>query len=101
MIVSQTAIHPLPGASWDDIQKSLKNTAELATKHGGENVTVLAAVIGGENTNTIQFVVTAEDWTKFGKIQQSFMCDEKVQAQLLEAGQLPTWQTYVSQTIDL
>jgi multidrug efflux pump subunit AcrB len=101
MIVSQTAIHPLPGTSWDDLQKSLKKTAELATKHGAENVTVLAAVIGGENTNTIQFVVTAQDWSTFGKVQQSFMADEKVQAQLLEAGQLATWQTYVSQTIDL
>ena len=44
MRVSQVAIQPLPGTSWDDTQKALKKCTELLTKHGAENVTVLAAV---------------------------------------------------------
>ena len=42
---------------------------------------------------------TAEDWTQFGQIQQAIMDDPEMQAAMLEAGQLATWQTYVSQTI--
>ena len=101
MIVSQVAIQPLPGTSWDDTQKALKKCSELLTKHGAENVTVLAAVVGGENTNTIQLASTAEDWGKFGQIMKAFMGDEEVQALMLETGKIATWQTYVSQTIDL
>ena len=101
MIVSQVAIHPLPGTSWDDLQKALKKSTELLTKHGAENVTVLAAVVGGENTNTIQLASTAEDWGKFGQIMEAFMADDEVQTLMLETGQIATWQTYVSQTIEV
>ena len=98
-IVSLVAIHPNQGAAWDDVQKQLKKTCDLVRKHGGENVTVLATMIGGEATNTICLLSSAEDWGKFGQVQQSLMGDPEMQAAMLEAGQLATWETYVSQTI--
>jgi hypothetical protein len=98
-IVSLVTIHPNPGVKWDDLQKQLKKGCELARKHGSENVTVLATTIGGEATNTIGLLFTAEDWTKFGQIQQAMMDDPEMQEAMLEASQLATWQTYVSQTI--
>jgi len=98
-IVSLVTIHPNQGVKWDDLQKQLKKGYDLARKHGAENVTVLATTIGGEATNTIGLLSTAEDWTKFGQIQQAMMGDPEMQEAMLEAGQLATWQTYVSQTI--
>jgi hypothetical protein len=98
-IVSLVTIHPNLGVKWGDLQKQLKKGCDLARKHGAENVTVLATTIGGEATNTIGLLSTAEDWTKFGQIQQAMMGDPEMQEAMLEAGQLATWQTYVSQTI--
>lgn len=98
-IVSLITIHPNPGVKWDDVQKQLKKGCDLARKHGAENVTVLATTIGGSATNTISILSTSEDWTKFGQIQQATMGDPEMQAAMLEAGQIATWQTYVSQTI--
>jgi sugar phosphate isomerase/epimerase len=98
-IVSFVAIHPNPGVQWDEVQKQLKKTCDLARKHGAENVTVLATMVGGPATNTIGLLATAEDWARYGQIQQAMMGDAEVQAAMLEAGQLGTWETYVSQTI--
>jgi hypothetical protein len=42
---------------------------------------------------------SAEDWTKFGQIQQALMYDPEMQAAMAEGGQIATWETYVSQTI--
>jgi sugar phosphate isomerase/epimerase len=98
-IVSLVTIHPNQGVAWDDVQKQLKKACDLARKHGAENVTVLATMIGGEATNTIGLLSTAEDWGAFGKSQQSLMTDPEMQAAMLEAGRIATWQTYVSQTI--
>jgi hypothetical protein len=81
------------------VQKQLKKTCDLARKHGAENVTVLVTMVGGAATNTIGVLSSAEDWTKYGQIQQAFMDDPETQAAMLEGGQLATWQTYVSQTI--
>jgi hypothetical protein len=98
-IVSLVTIHPNPGVAWDDMQKQLKNACDIARKHGSENVTVLATTIGGEATNTIGLLSSCEDWAKFGQIQQAMMADPDMQAAMLDAGQIATWQTYVSQTI--
>jgi hypothetical protein len=98
-IVSLITIHPNPGVKWDDLQKQLKTGCDLARKHGADNVTVLATTIGGAATNTIGLLSTAEDWARFGQIQQSMMGDPEMQAAMLEAGQIATWETYVSQTI--
>jgi hypothetical protein len=98
-IVSLITLHPNPGVKWDDFQKQLKKGCDLARKHGAENVTVLATTIGGPATNTIGVLSTTEDWTKFGKVQQALMNDPKTQEFLVEAGQIATWETYVSQTI--
>ena len=98
-IVQLTTIHPRPGVEWGDVQKQIKKACDLARKHGAENVTVLATVIGGPATNTIVLLSTAEDWARYGKLQQAFLGDPKTQALLQEAGQIATWESYVSQTI--
>ena len=98
-IVSLVAIHPNQGVGWDEVQKQLKKACDIARKHGAENVTVLATMIGGAATNSICLLSTAEDWGRFGQIQQSMMEDAEMQAAMQEAGQIATWETYVSQTI--
>jgi hypothetical protein len=98
-VVQVTTIHPRPGVEWGDVQKQIKKGCDLARKHGAENVTVLVTMVGGPATNTIVLLSSAEDWAKYGKTQQAFLNDPKTQAVLQEAGQIATWETYVSQTI--
>jgi multidrug efflux pump subunit AcrB len=98
-IVSLVTIHPNPGVPWDDVQKQLKKANEIARKHGAENVTTLVTMVGGDATNTIGILSTAEDWAKFGQIQQGMMNDPDMQAALVEGAKIATWQTYLSQTI--
>ena len=47
------------------------------------------------------FLTTAENWTKFGQVQEAFYSDPKAQALLREAGKLATWQIYAAQTLEL
>jgi sugar phosphate isomerase/epimerase len=98
-IVQFTTIHPRPGVEWGDVQKQIKKACDLARKHGAENVTVLVTMIGGQATNTIGVLSSAEDWAKYGKVQQAFLNDPETQAVMQEGGQIATWETYVSQTI--
>ena len=98
-IVSLITIHPNPGVKWDDLQKLLKKGCDLARKHGAENVTVLVTMVGGKATNTISILSSSEDWTKYGQIQQATMDDPKMQAVMQEAGQIASWETYLSSTI--
>lgn len=98
-IVSLVTVHPNPGVAWDDVQKQLKKACDLSRKHGAENVTVLVTMLGGDATNTIGVLSSAEDWGKFGTIQEAMMADPEMQALLVESSQIATWQTYVSQTI--
>ncbi len=100
-IVATTIVHPNPGVTWDDVQKQLKRASELVRKHGGENVTVMVNMVGGQGTNAIGFLSTAEDWAKYGQIQQSLSTDPDYQKLLIEAGQIATWENYVSQTIEV
>jgi sugar phosphate isomerase/epimerase len=98
-IVTYVAIHPNPGVQWDDVQKLIKKSCDLARKHGAENVTVLVTMIGGAGTNTIGILSTAEDWARFGQAQQALMGDPEMQSVMVEAAKISTWETYVSQTI--
>jgi len=41
----------------------------------------------------------AEDWTRFGQIQQAFLDDPATQIAMLEGAEIATWETYVCQTI--
>ena len=100
-VVTLVTVHPNPGVAFDDVQKPLKKITELARKHGAENLTVLVTMFGGAETNTIGVLSSAEDWVRFGQIQQELFGDPEMQAALGEAGQIATWQTYVSQTIDV
>ena len=70
-IVRLTTIHPNPGVKWEDVQKQIKKACDLARKHGAENVTVTVTMIGGRATNTIGVTSSAEDWTRFGQVQQA------------------------------
>lgn len=100
-ILTAVTIQPRSAEVWDDLQKLLKRIKEMVVKKGGENVTVLATLIGGEATNQLVFLASAENWSKFGQVQEAFYGDPKAQALLREGGKLATWQTYVAQTLEL
>ncbi|MEB4211042.1 hypothetical protein [Mycobacterium sp. 94-17] len=100
-IVATTIVHPNPGVAWDDVRKQLKRAHELARKHGAENVTALVTMIGGQGTNAVGLLTTAQDWAAYGQVQQSLSDDADYQALLIDAGQIATWENYVSQTIDM
>ena len=90
-IVTAVAIRPRSGEVWDDLQKQLKKSIEIVKKHGGENVTLLVTVIGGQQTNALTMLVTAENWTKFGQIQEAVYGDPKMQALMVETAKIATW----------
>jgi hypothetical protein len=98
-IVAFTTVYPNPGVKWEDMQKLTKKACDLARKHGAEKVTVQVTMLGGPATNTIGVLASAEDRGRYQKIQQALLNDPKMQAVLQEAGQLATWESYVSQTI--
>jgi hypothetical protein len=100
-ILTAVTIQPRSAEVWDDLQKVLKRVKEMVVKKGGENVTVLATLVGGEATNQLVFLTSAENWSKYGQVQEAFYGDPKAQALLQEAGKLATWQTYAAQTLDL
>lgn len=100
-ILATTIVHPNPGVAWDDVQKQLKRASELARKHGAENVTVLVTMVGGQGTNAVGFLTTAQDWATYGRVQQSLSSDPDYQGLLIDAGQIATWENYVSQTIEV
>jgi hypothetical protein len=99
-VVSLTALHTKPGASWGDIQKHLKKGNDLVRKHGGENVTVLAGMAAGTATGTLSILGTTADWTSYGKFQDALMADPELQS-LIDDPNSPvaSWDTYVFQTI--
>jgi hypothetical protein len=100
-IVNAVAIHPRSGDVWDPLQKQLKKAIEIVKKHGGENVTLLVTVIGGQQTNALTMLVTAENWTKFGQIQEAVYGDPKMQELMAETGKIATWEIYTAQTLEL
>jgi len=99
-IVSLTAVHMKPGASWEDIQKQLKKANELARKHGNENVTTMVGMAGGPATGTLTILNTSADWTSYGKSMDALMADPEMQALMGDPkSPVASWDTYVSQTI--
>ncbi|WP_297825520.1 hypothetical protein [Mycobacterium sp.] len=100
-IVNAVAIHPRSGDVWDELQKQLKKAIAIVEEHGGENATLLVTVIGGQQTNTLTMLVTAENWTKFGQIQEAVYGDPKMQELMAESGKIATWEIYTAQTLEL
>src|ERR1700761_7219928 len=100
-IVNAVAIHPRSGEVSDDLQKQLKKSIEIVKKHGGENVTLLVTVIGGQQTNSLTMLVTAENWTRFGQIQEGGYGDPKMQALMRETAKIAAWEIYTAQTLEL
>ena len=99
-IISLTAIHPKPGAKWEDIQKQLKKGSDLARKHGAENVTTMVNMAGGTTTGTVSILSTSADWTSYGKHQDAIMADPEMQALMADPNSpVARWDTYISQTI--
>jgi hypothetical protein len=72
----------------------------VGSYEGVQDVTLAAIAAGGAATNSMVVTATCEDWTTYGKIQQELNTDQEMIQLLLDGGQLATWQTYVSQTID-
>jgi hypothetical protein len=100
-IVTAVAIRPRSGDVWDELQKQLKKSMEIVKEHGGENVTLLVTLIGGQQTNALTMLVTAENWTKFGQIQEAVYGDPKMQALMAESAKIATWEVYTAQTLEL
>jgi hypothetical protein len=100
-IVNAVAIRPRSGEVWEELQKQLKKAIAIVKKHGGENVTLLVTVIGGQQTNALTMLVTAENWTKFGQIQEAVYGDPEMQALMVESGKIATWEIYTAQTLEL
>jgi hypothetical protein len=100
-IVTAVAIHPHSGEVWDELQKQLKKSSEIIKKHGGENVTLLVTLIGGQQTNALTMLITSENWTKFGQVQEAVYGDPKMQELLRESGKIATWEIYTAQTLEL
>ena len=99
-VVSLTALHMKPGASWADIQKQIKKGADLNRKHGAENVTVLAGIAAGTATGTLTILGTNADWTSYGKSIDAYNADPELQALLTDPNSpVASWDTYVFQTI--
>jgi hypothetical protein len=99
-IVSFTAIHPKPGAKWEDLQKHIKRGSDLARKHGAENVTTLVSMAGGTATGTLTLLSSSADWTSYGKLQDAIMGDPEMQALMADPNSpVARWDTYLSQTI--
>jgi hypothetical protein len=99
-IVSLTALNTKPGASWEEIQKQIKKGADLARKHGAENVTTLVGMAAGTATGTLTILATSGDWTSYGKSQDTALADPEMQALMADPNSpVATWHTYVFQTI--
>ena len=99
-VVSLTALHTKPGASWEDIQKHIKKGTDLARKHGAENVTTLVGMAAGTATGTLTILSTTADWTSYGKSLDATMADPEMQALLADPNSpVASWDAYVFQTI--
>ncbi len=99
-VVAFTAIHPKPGAKWEDLQKHIKKGSDLARKHGAENVTTLVTMAAGPTTGTVTVLTTTADWTSYGKVQDAMMADPEMQALMADPkSPVARWDTYLSQTI--
>ena len=100
-IISTVAVTAHQGTDPKKLLEHLaKGVARIKSYEGVQDVTLAAIAAGGAATNSMVVMATCEDWTTYGKIQQELNTDQEMIQLLLDAGQLATWQTYVSQTID-
>jgi hypothetical protein len=98
-LVATTIVHPNPGVAWGDVQKQLKRACELARKHGAENVTVLVNMVGGEGDQRHRL---SDDRPGLGHERPDPAEPQYrpgLPGLLLDAGQIATWENYVSKTI--
>ena len=101
-IVSQTVLHPKPGASWEALQAAIKKGNDLVKKHGGENVATMVGMASGPETGTLSVISTCADWTSYGKCQEALMADPEMQALMADSNSpVASWDTYVSMTLDV
>jgi len=99
-VVSLTAIHAKPGASWEHIQQTLKKGNEVVRRAGAENVTAMVGIAAGTATATVTILATSPDWTSYGKVQDAMLADPEMQALMGDPNSpVATWDTYVLQTI--
>ena len=99
-VVSLTALHMKPGASWAEIEKQIKKGADLARKHGGENVTTMAGMAAGTETGTLSMLMTNADWTSYGTFVDALMADPEAQTLMTDPNSpVARWDTYLLQTI--
>ena len=99
-VVGITAVHPKPGASWEDISKHIKKGMDLSRKHGAQNVTAMVGLAAGDATGTVTIVSTAADWTLYGHLQDALLADPEMQALMADPNSpIAGWSTYLSQTI--
>src|SRR5262249_42301108 len=95
-IVSLSALHMKPGASWADIKEQIKRGPDLNGKKGGENAPVRAGIAAETATGTLTFLSTNADWASYGKFQDALWADPELQA-LIDNPNSPVakWDTYV------
>jgi hypothetical protein len=77
-VVSFTAIHPKPGAKWEETKKHLKKGCDLARKHRAENVTALVSMAAGTASGTLTLLFSSTDWASYRKFQDAFMADPEM-----------------------
>lgn len=99
-VVSFTAIHPKPGAKWEETKKHIKKGCDLARKHGGENVGAVVGMAAGSATGTVLLISSSADWTSYGKFQDALMADPETVALMADPDSpIASWDTYLNQTV--
>jgi hypothetical protein len=64
-------------------------------------VAISPCLQGRSRRSLLSISAPAQDWATYGKIQQSLSTDPDYQGLLIDAGNIATWENYVSQTIDV
>ena len=105
MTIRINAVDDPPGGRvkvWEELQKQLKKAITNRQKDtAAKMVTLLVTVIGGQQDERSDELVTSENWTKFGQIQEAVYGDPKMQALMAETLKIATWEIYTAQTLEL
>ena len=64
-------------------------------------VAISPCLQGRSRRSLLSISAPAQDWATYGKLQQSLSTDPDYQGLLIDAGNIATWENYVSQTIDV
>ena len=65
------------------------------------DLVAISPCLQGRSRRSLSISAPAQDWATYGKIQQSLSTDPDYQGLLIDAGNIATWENYVSQTIDV